>query len=96
MDIKFDDIYRDEYYNTITLYFTAPKEILKEYFSTDYPEATAAEISIEVPADHIEAKYALVSISPTKLIEGGQDDYDWRDIDMDPVLIETLFVEADI
>ena len=96
MDIKLDEIYRDEYNNTITLYFIAPKEMLNEYVNTDYPEAIATEIAIEVPADHIEARYASVSISPTKIIDGMECDYDWMDINMDTTLIETLFVLADV
>ena len=96
-DITYEDIYVDDDYGTTTLYFIAPKERLKDYLPDEnFPEAVSMEISIEVPTDHIEAKYANVSVSPTKEVDGGYSDYDWHNIDLDYVIIETLFMLADV
>ena len=80
--IKFDDEYIDEEYDTITLYFIAPADIL----SDKYPEAEHAEISIEFPKGYIEATYADVMISPSK--DGS--DYDWSMYDIPYDEIEEL------
>ena len=53
--IKFDERYDSEAYGTTTLYFVAPKELLKKYIPVnDYPDAVSMEISIEFPTEHIE------------------------------------------
>ena len=42
--IKFDERYDSEEYGTTTLYFIAPKEMLKKFIPTnDYPEAISME-----------------------------------------------------
>lgn len=89
--IKFDERYDSEEYETTTLYFTAPKGMLKTYIPTnDYPEAISMEISIEFPADHIEAHYANVCVSPTRGDENGTEEYDWCDVDIPNDEIEEL------
>lgn len=89
--IKFDEKYDDEDYRTTTLYFIAPKEMLKTFIPTnDYPEAIAMEISIEFPANHIEANYGDVCVSPTREVDGGTEEYDWYDIDLPYDEIEEL------
>ncbi len=80
--IQFDDVMECEDSNTITYYFKAPKEMLLD----DYPDALYATISIEVPIDCQEARYASVCISPTREFEDDgiecTEDYDWCDYDM--------------
>ena len=67
--IEFDERYESELYNTTTLYFVGPKEIL----SDKYPECESVEISIEFPSDEPDCLCPAVCISPTK--DGS--DYDW-------------------
>ncbi len=89
--IIFDERYDSEEYETTTLYFIAPKEMLKTFIpTTNYPEAISMEISIEFPREHIEALYADVCVSPTRKVEGGTEDYDWCDIDLPYNDIEEL------
>ena len=77
---KFEERYDAEEHGTTTLYFTSPKEFLKVFIPTkDYPDAVSMEISIEFPTKHIEAAAAEVSVSPTREIDGGTEDYDWYD-----------------
>lgn len=85
--IKFDERY-DDGEGMTTLYFTAPKELL----DGDYPEAVSMEISVELPTDKMEAKYADVSLSPTRYIEedDSYEDYDWYDVVMSYEDIEEL------
>ena len=81
--IKFDERYDSEEYETTTLYFIAPKEMLKRFIPTnDYPEAVSMEISIEFPTEHIEANYADVCVSPTRQYEDAMEDYDWHDVSL--------------
>lgn len=81
--IKFDERYDSEDYETTTLYFIAPKEMLKTFIPTnDYPEAIAMEVSVEFPTNHIEPAYADVCVSPTREVDGGTEDYDWYDINL--------------
>ena len=87
--IKFEERYDSYDYNTITLYFIAPKEILTK----DYPDAVHAEISVELPMNCITARNASVSISPTNK-EGS--DYDWEDIDLPYDEIEELIKLAGV
>ncbi len=78
--IKFDERCDNEEYGITTLYFIAPKEMLKEFIPTEfYPDAISMEISIEFPTNHIEANYANVYVSPTREDENGTEDYDWHD-----------------
>lgn len=89
--IKFDERYDDEDYKTTTLYFIAPKEMLKTFIPTnDYPEAIAMEISIEFPTNHIEANYGDACVSPTREVDDGTEDYDWYDVDLPYDEIEEL------
>jgi hypothetical protein len=85
--IEFEERYDSEVYETTTLYFIAPKEMLKTTMVKDYPEAISMEISIEFPMNHIEARYADVCVSPTN--EEGED-YDWYDIELPYDEIEAL------
>ena len=86
--IEFDGKYHSEEYGTITLYFIAPKEML----DGKYPEAEHAELSIEFPENIIEAKDAIVLISPTKYDEECDCyvDYEWCDFDLSYGEIEEL------
>lgn len=86
--IEFDERYNDEEEGMTTLYFTAPKEML----DGDYPEAVSMEISIELPTDNMEARYASVEFSPTRYLgeDDGYEDYDWYDVEMPNEKIEEL------
>lgn len=89
--IKFDERYDSEDYGTTTLYFIAPKEMLKEFIPTKYyPDAISMEISIEFPTNHVEANYANVYVSPTREDENGTEDYDWYDVNIPYDEIEGL------
>ena len=70
-EVELEEKYVSEEYETTTLYFIAPKEMLIE----SYPEAESTEISIEFPTSTPHSKYATVMISPTK--DGLY--YDWCD-----------------
>lgn len=85
--IEFEERFDSDVYNTTTLYFIAPKEMLKTMMIKDYPEAVSMEISIEFPTGCIEVKYADVCVSPTN--DDGED-YDWYDIDLPYDEIEEL------
>ena len=94
--IKFDERYDSKEYGTTTLYFIAPKEMLKRFIPTnDYPEAVSMEISIEFPTEHIEANCADVCVSPTREIDGMSEDYDWYDVDISYDEIEELIKLAE-
>lgn len=90
--IKFEERYDNDVYGNTTLYFIAPKEMLKTMMIKDCSEAVAMEISIELPTNHIEAAYASVCVSPTN--EDGED-YDWYDIDLPYDEIEELIKLAE-
>ena len=89
--IIFDERYDDG--ETTTLYFIAPKEMLYD----KYPEAEHAEISIELPTNCMEARYANVDISPTKYFkeEDCYIDYDWYEITLPYDEIEELIALAE-
>lgn len=91
--IKFENSYINEEYDTITLYFEAPKEML----DGKYPEAESMEISIECPKEYIDARYASVMFSPTRYVEEFESytDYDWFDVDMSYEEIEELIKLAE-
>ena len=80
-------------YNTITLCFEAPKEML----NGKYPEAEFMTISIEFPIDHYDARYSSVRCSPTRYYpeDDAYSDYDWFDVDMSYEDIEKLFYMAE-
>ena len=95
--IKFDERHDSEDYGTTTLYFIAPKEMLKEFIPTKYyPDSISMEISIEFPTNHIEANYANVCISPTREDENGTEDYEWHDVNIPNEEIEGLIKLAKI
>ena len=91
--IWFEERYDNEELGTTTLYFVAPKEML----NGKYPEAETMEISIELPTNNMEARYATVMFSPTKYYEEGEcyTDYDWFDADMPYEDIEALIKLAE-
>ena len=94
--IKFDERYDSDDYGTTTLYFIAPKEMLKKFIPTnDYPEAVSMEISVEFPTDYIEPAQAYVCVSPTREVDGGTEEYDWYDIDLPYDEIEELIKLAE-
>lgn len=77
-DIQFEESYVNEEYNTITLYFIAPKNYVNE--STGIVQTA---ISVELPLNHLEPRYASVEMSPTRETEeGGLEDYGWFDISL--------------
>ena len=95
--IKFDERYDSEDYGTTTLYFIAPKEMLKEFIPTkSYPDAISMEISIEFPTNHVEADYANVYVSPTREDENGTEEYDWYDVNISNDEIEGLIKLAKV
>ena len=85
--IKFDESYINKEYDSITLYFIAPKEL----FNID-EEAESVEISVECPREYISANYASVEYSPTKynVEEECYIDYDWREVELPYKEIEAL------
>ena len=91
--IKFEESFINESYDTITLYFIAPKDL----FDGIDEEAESVEISIECPKEYISVKYASVEYSPTKYDEEEEcyTDYDWRDIDLPYEEIEALIKLAE-
>lgn len=85
--VTLEDWYKNDEYETMTLYFEAPKEWLNGL----YPDAVSAEISVEYPLKYPEASEATVMISPTRdLGEDGYEDYDWNDLELPLPDIEAL------
>lgn len=87
--IKFEERYDNYEYATITLYFTAPKEMLMG----NYPEAVSATISVEFPMDDIKPRSASIDMSPT---DSNGSDYDWYRTDLPYHKIEELIKLAGI
>lgn len=73
--IKFEEDYNNELFDEHTLYFIAPKDLVKD----KYPEAEHSTISLELTM-------RTIMISPTK--DG--TDYDWSDIELDNDIIDRL------
>lgn len=73
--IKFEEDYDNELFDEHTLYFIAPKDLVKD----KYPEAEHSTISLELTT-------RTTMISPTK---DGMD-YDWSDIEFDNDIIDRL------
>lgn len=84
----FDDICISDEYDTTTMYFKAPKEILKALLGEEYSDedAVSAEISIEMPTAHLESRYADIAVSPTvcEKCDGAVSyvDTDWNDVEL--------------
>lgn len=84
----FDDICISDEYDTTTMYFKAPKEILKALLGEEYSDedAVSAEISIEMPSAHLESRYADIAVSPTicEKCDGAVSyvDTDWNDVEL--------------
>lgn len=82
-----EDRYKSDEYETMTLYFIAPKEWLDGL----YPDAVHTEISVEYPLNYPEASAATVMVSPKRdLGEDGYEDYDWSDLELPLSDIEAL------
>ena len=73
--IKFEEAYDNVQFQEYTLYFIAPKDLVKD----KYPEAEHFTISLELTT-------RTAMISPTK---NGMD-YDWSDIELDNDTIDKL------
>lgn len=85
--IKYEESYVSEEYETTTVYFIAPVEILSYITGEDFPDAVSAEISIEFPCVgddmYFCAGCASVEISPTcEGPDGSLLDYEWYDVDL--------------
>lgn len=82
-----EDRYKSDEYETMTLYFIAPKEWLDGL----YPDAVHTEISVEYPLNCPEASVATVMVSPTRdLGDDGYEDYDWSVLELPLSDIEAL------
>lgn len=91
-EVKFEERFVNDELETVTLYFIAPKEWLGNLFQ----EAVHAEISVEYPIAHPEARYASIMISPTKEDEDGCfEDYEWCDLTASLEEIEALMILAE-
>lgn len=73
--IKFEEAYDNTPFHEFTLYFIAPKDLVKDR----YPEADHSTISLELTTE-------TTMISPTK----NGVDYDWSDIKFDEDTIDGL------
>lgn len=80
---EFDDIAECK---TVTLYFTAPKELV----SARYPEAEAAEISVTFSSDDPDPQSVTSELSPTK----GGEDYAWSEVYLPPQTVQALMDKA--
>lgn len=73
--VKFEEAYDNTPFEEYTLYFIAPKDLVKD----KHPDAEYSTISLE-----LQTRTAM--ISPTK----NGIDYDWSDIELDPDTIDKL------
>ena len=73
--IKFEEAYDNVPFQEYTLYFIAPKDLVKD----KYPEAEHSTISLELTT-------RTAMISPTK----NGIDYDWSDVELDNYTIDKL------
>ena len=78
--IKLEESYFSEMYDSTTLYFTLPKE----WVSSLYPEACAAELSVEFPCAYPEPAFAQAEIAYTVEENGAFIDCGWWDIELSP------------
>ena len=63
--VTLEEQYKSDAYETMTLYFIAPKEWLSDL----YPDIVHTEISIEYPLNCPEASAATVMVSPQEISE---------------------------
>lgn len=87
--IEFEESFYSEEYETLTMYFTAPVELL----DSKYPDAVSAEISIEFPCYDDKNFYprgGSVEIAATGEHGDGLLDYDWHHVDLPYDEIELL------
>lgn len=73
--VKFEEAYDNTPFEEYTLYFIAPKDLVKD----KHPEAEHSTISLEL-------RTRTAMISPTK----NGTDYDWSDIELEPDTIDKL------
>ena len=92
--IEFDESFCSYEDETVTYYFMAEKSIIEDLLSKKYPEATSAEISIEIPFACYEARSASVMVSPTLDCDGSATDYDWSNVALPFADIEELLAIA--
>lgn len=78
--IELEESYFSEMYDSTTLYFTLPKE----WVSSLYPEACAAELSVEFPRAYPEPAFAQAEIAYTVEENGAFTDCGWWDIELSP------------
>lgn len=95
--ISFEEAVINAASKTKSLYFVAPKEILEDKYRED-KDVESAEILIEYPlaADTVEeaAEEAVVSISPTKEVDGVSTDFDWYEVYLDATTIKALIKKS--
>lgn len=82
----FTNHYDNDEAKTRTLYFDAPKKLVRSL----YPEADATVISIEFPLNNQEAKEASVSFGPATSDGNKNRVYSWFDVDLAYQDIELL------
>ena len=87
---QFDEVYRNDGYGEIVVYFNAP-----DFRLADYPESESTEISVCFPIGEVEPAKALTAISPTRWNGDHFIDYDWHDITLSYEDIERLMAVAD-
>ena len=78
--IELEESYFSEMYDSTTLYFTLPKE----WVSSLYPEACAAELLVEFPCAYPEPAFAQAEIAYTVEENGALIDCGWWDIELSP------------
>lgn len=93
--ISFEEAVINALSKTKSLYFIAPKEILSDIYRED-TDVESAEILIEYPlaSESLEeaAEEAVVSISPTKEVDGVSTDFDWYEVYLDVNTIKELIL----
>ena len=90
-NVKYDETFVNDDFNEITFYFTADKDILKD-FNLEVPEqAVHAELSLTLPFDTQDVNSATVQISPTREIATDiYEDFDWQKVYLSKDEIEEL------
>lgn len=81
-DVYFEEAYTDVKFNTLTLYFVAPRDLLGE----KYKDAESTEICLEMENGNFDVANVSVMFSPTK--DGS--DYDWFSVTIPDDIIENL------